>query len=653
MKKEIFNMTKNMMLKGFMVMVTFAITLTSFTACTEDEVTGEDHAYVEGVTLPAETARNVSADGGRISVAFTTKAGFNITYDNKDMIKSVKVANLSEASKGGNHSVSIEVNPNTSESDRSATIYITVDGFVRTELIKIKQSSKAQDMDNITTWLDERLKTEYYWLDEYNDKWATFDFKVERKNSTGYNAMLAKNLGKMTTNMADGGIESDGSRYIYSNVSLVSTDDMTSSTRSSESAVYGYGFDIMPALILLSEENGVRLFAFSVNHVYAQSPAAASGLRRSDLITKVNNTDIIERNVNEVYTQLMLQQDASITLEKMDFNTEELATITLSRAEYEPNPVAYSAILEPKESINPSGKKIGYLSYLSFDYNFDTELIDAMKNLADKGAEEFVLDLRSNGGGAVPSAVILTSMILDESYVGQVCAKLVRNPKNKYGNDVLPIQKYADSSSSVDLPNLNMQRVFVLVSDFTASASEMVITALEGLDIDVVTIGLTTEGKNCGMDVLSKTIGKYECTFAPITFLNFNAKDFNDYADGLTPDVDFEKYIDDATVSHLKDHLQWYPLPRAPWGNTDYDIALAEAVKRINDDTLFKPKQDNTGEGDQEGGDESGDETTTRSVRRALKKSDIQLNDELVSWKRKGLYLTEQGRLNFEQANQE
>lgn len=649
MEKRRFDFIKNMMLRSVIAMVAILVAAFSFTACTEDEVTGEDHAYVEGVTLPAETVREVSAEGGRISVAFTTKAGFNVTYDNKDMVKSLKIGNIANASKAGNHSVTIELNANTSDSDRSATIYITVEGYVRTELIKIKQTSKAQDMDNITTWLDERLSKEYYWLDEYNEKWASFDFKVEHKNSSGYNAMLAKNLGKMTTNIADGGIEDDGLRYIYSYMDMYSTDDMVASTRSSETAVYGYGFDIIPIILILSEENGVRLFAFSVDHVYGKSSAAVSGLRRSDLICKVNNTDITDRNLNELYAKLVLATDASVTLEKMDYRTKEKATITLNRAEYEPNPVAYSAILPANETLNPSGKKIGYLAYLSFDGAFDAELIDAMKNLADGGAEEFILDLRNNGGGSVPTAVRLTSMIIDESYVGQTCAKLVRNPKNIYGNDVLPIQKYVDTNNNTDLPNLNVQRVYVIVSDFTASASEMVITALEGLDVEVVTIGVTTEGKNCGMDVTRKTIGKYVCEFAPITFLNFNAKDFNDYADGLTPDVDFEQLMNDASLAHLKDHLRMFPIPLAPWGNMEYDIALIEAIRQINGDTLMKPKQ----EGGDEGGDDSGDDTTTRSARSASIKVGKRLNDDIVSWKRKSAYITEQDRALLQVAQQE
>lgn len=649
MEKRVFNFIKNMLLSSIVMAAVMCCAL-SFTACTEDDITGEEHEYVEGVTLPANTSREVRAEGGRLTVSFTTKAGYTISYDNKDMIKSATPTNISEATKAGNHSIKIEINPNTAESDRSATIYITVEGYVRTELIEIKQTSKAQDMDNITTWLDEILRTEYYWLDEYNEKWATFNFKVEQKTSAGYNNMLYRNLGGMTTNIADGGVLANDTRYIYTYMSMASADEGAASTRSSESAELGYGFDVLPILIGVSEENGVRLYGISVNHVYPNSPAATSGLRRSDIITKVNNTDLTYDVVEDIYNnKLVPQMDPSITLEKMDMKTKERATITLQRAEYEPNPVAYSGILEPSKEINPSGKKIGYLAYMSFNSDFDTELIDAMKNLANKGAEEFILDLRSNSGGAVVSAYKLASMMIDESYVGQPLAKLVRNPKNKYGNSVAPIVKYDESNN--DLPNLNMQRVYVLVSEFTASASEMIITGLDGLDVEVITIGYTTEGKNCGMDVHPKTIGKYECTFAPITFLNFNAKDFNDYADGLTPTIDFEKYLKNESVAHLKSHIQWYPLPLAPWGNTTNDIAIVEAIKNINGDTLFKPQESEGDEGDNENSE--GDESeATRSTERYTLKADKHLINNHHSWKRQGAYITDQDRATLQTEKQ-
>lgn len=631
------------------------VMLISFSACTEDTVTEQDRENTEGVILPAETKRELSAEKARLSIAFTTEAGYTLSYDNKDMIKSITPLQGSEA---GSHIATVEVNPNSSESNRSAIIYITVDGFARTTLVELNQKSKAQDMDEIAMYLDERLKTEYYWLDEYNAKWATFDFKVDRKTSTEYNNMLERNLLKMTTNLADGGTESDGSRYLYTNAMVIPLSDMEDTTRSDEDqpTEEGYGFDITPILLIISEENGVRLFAFSVQHVYNSSPAASSGLRRSDLITKVNNTDITDNNVNEIYAKLLMQNDPSITLEKMDFGTEKYATITISRGEYVASPVAYYTILPEHERFNKEGKKIGYLSFLSFDYTYDQMLVDALQDLVSQGAEEFILDLRYNGGGAVDTAAILTSMILDESYVGQICAKLVRNPKNPRKSEEILIQKYISDEKNVDLPNLNINRVYVLVSSFTASASEMVITGLEGLDFEVITIGERTEGKNCGMDVIAKNIGAYYCEFAPITFLCCNAKDFNDYADGLVPDIDFDDYRGKAEYERLKTQLELYPIPIGAWGNMDYDLALTEAVSNIHGSTLLTPdtgEGESEGEGEGEGGQGGDDQTTTRSTSKFQIIKGKKMTDNIKDWKQRGMFkIIEQESLNNEETQE-
>ena len=66
---------------------------------------------------------------------------------------------------------------------------------------------------------------------------------------------------------------------------------------------------------------------------------------------------------------------------------------TLTAAEYEENPVAYSAVLtfdeETAAQVNPDGsKKIGHLVYLSFENAFDQELITAIEELAAEGITE-------------------------------------------------------------------------------------------------------------------------------------------------------------------------------------------------------------------------------------------------------------------------
>ena len=81
------------------------------------------------------------------------------------------------------------------------------------------------------------------------------------------------------------------------------------------------------------------------------------------------------------------------------------------------------------------------------------------------------------------------------------------------------------------LPSLDLPRVFVLTGRGTCSASESVINALRGVDVEVIQIGGTTCGKpygfypadNCGT------------TYFSIQFRGNNDKGFGDYADGFSP----------------------------------------------------------------------------------------------------------------------
>lgn len=94
-----------------------------------------------------------------------------------------------------------------------------------------------------------------------------------------------------------------------------------------------------------------------------------------------------------------------------------------------------------------------------------------------------------------------------------------------------PIQKFAYSqydnlSTSLSAGGLNLQKVYCLVTDDSASASELVINALRGIDIEVILIGTTTHGKNVGMEGVELTAGTDKYLFFPITFQAYNAKGF-------------------------------------------------------------------------------------------------------------------------------
>lgn len=289
--------------------------------------------------------------------------------------------------------------------------------------------------------------------------------------------------------------------------------------------------------------------------------------------------DITQSNMNDLWMNLNYGGYSQVKLRKINWwagsSDEENATVDvdLTAGGYFASPVAYHGVLEMPEAIADKPNKIGYLSYMSFDSAYDDSLAAAMADLKAAGVTDLILDLRSNGGGSVNSSIKLASMILDASYAGKTYAKLKRNPLNTYGDDECLLTEQAT--------NLGIKHLYIIATGSTASASEMVIAGLRGLDVPVTVVGSRTEGKNCGMDVMTATIDRYDYEFAPITFLNFNAKDFNDYADGFEADVDVVEYFaDDANQSHVN-NSKMFPMPLAPWGKATYDIALYEAMMRI------------------------------------------------------------------------
>jgi C-terminal processing protease CtpA/Prc len=105
-------------------------------------------------------------------------------------------------------------------------------------------------------------------------------------------------------------------------------------------------------------------------------------------------------------------------------------------------------------------------------------------------------------------------------------------------------QKQVKLLQSLAESNVNMSRVYFIVSDESASASEMVIVGMRGLDVDATVVGLTTEGKNVGMEVITKYIDGYNYEFSPVTFQIFNAKNESNYSAGIRADYEVDEWED-------------------------------------------------------------------------------------------------------------
>ena len=569
------------------LMVAMVISMAAVAGCSEDPTNGGD--YTNGVQLPEESSKKCGPNQSLIKFNIKTSAGYKLEVDNSDMLI---VRMNSAADKGGSFSVEMEVTQNKTGAERKGNLFITVNGYSRTKVMEITQTAGATD--EVVKWVDQRLQDEYYWLDEYKEKLNTFDYTL------AYDKFLSTSLLSMTTNMEDGYVV-EGTRYLYSYIT------QESATRADDDRMKN-SFGILIAGRYFGGSNNTAIFV--VEHVYPGSPAANAGLKRGDTITKVDNATIPaptdNAGIQQFYTlrSKLESGTGSITIEGETYDKQTQKDIvyrkSLTAADYLPSPVAHYTVLEFDEAvakvINPDGKKIGYLSYLGFESEYDAELIEAMEYLAAKGITDLILDLRVNGGGSVNTSTMLGSMLLSEEYVGKTYATLKRNPKNKlvpaeYLNDDCLITKNGlGDFEDKELPNLNLPELWVITSNSTASASEMVIKGLEGLDVPVHIVGKTTNGKNCGMDVMEKTFGSYIYTYAPITFMNFNAKGDNDYADGIKPQVNLDDYYNESNIQSSYQTYQCYvfPMPMNEWAELNITINEDGTMNFSGDFILFE-----------------------------------------------------------------
>ncbi len=279
------------------------------------------------------------------------------------------------------------------------------------------------------------------------------------------------------------------------------------------------------------ENNTNDVVAF-VEYVEPGSPAEVAGLKRGDMIVKYNGEYLTKQNINEFY----YAESVSVGLgEYVDGIITDLSpSVNLTAEQIQVNPILVNTVFEY------NGNKVGYLAYTSFISDYDDDLEAVFANFKSEGITDLILDLRYNGGGSVTTAKLMAGMIGPSTLAGDL---FIRSTYNEIFTEAILEQYAADSDWFIDNfetyeNNLNLNRLYVLTTSGTASASEMVMYALMPY-MEVIQIGKQTHGKYYASVTLEDD-ADLNWAIQPIILRAENKTNSIDYSQGLKPDYELQ-----------------------------------------------------------------------------------------------------------------
>lgn len=577
---------------SFYSVVLLALCLVAFSNCSDGDDGGEVGGADNGITaIASATEMTVSLYGETVEISFTAAGKWSPSLQYSAGADWASITNTSGNATAGKGGLKVKVDKNESGKERVLTVAVQVEGYkVPVTVCTITQgagSGTAVDLA-LNEYMDKYLKEHYLFNEEYN----TLDIDYA---SVSYENFLPTYLLPMKTNMEDGGTyrafsANAGKRYIYSYIMETGSSRTRANTRAT--SVVGSGLGTFFSSYMPDRTT----IGLSIGYVYLESPAAKAGLRRGDVIVSIDGVTLNKNNYQQYMSTLFYAgggETFKIGYRRKIFDEKQGGydlvdgATTLTTGSYKNSPILNSMFIKDKKE---NKFNIGYLVYLSFDLNFEEDLKYVIQQFKAEGITDLILDLRFNNGGSVELARYLAASIAGTSHRSDVFMKMQRNS----GAD--EYIRFGDGD------DLNLNSVRIICSEETASASELIINGLRGIDFPVKLFGSRTEGKNVGMEVQEYKYGNKYYEFAPITFRSFNAKDWGDYASGMDPDVmlnnqnsDYEDDIDNVFPYAFGDWDNFdfnYPLYWALCDVQGVDPTTGEPVKRSGRSGMTRSQQD-------------------------------------------------------------
>ena len=209
----------------------------------------------------------------------------------------------------------------------------------------------------------------------------------------------------------------------------------------------------------------------TVFNVFEESPAYQKGVRRGDVIAKIEGEETKGWTSDQAVGRLRGPKGTAVAVSLRRTGFDKPIDLQVQRDEIHIPTVPAAFMLDAST---------GYIRLQDFGENTDQELGRALRTLSTKGMRKLVFDLRTNPGGALDQAIRVANRFLPRGDLIVYTRGRVQNSDQDY--------RATEHSEYLTLP------MITLVNRSSASASEIVAGALQDHDRSLI-VGETTFGK--------------------------------------------------------------------------------------------------------------------------------------------------------------
>ncbi|MEQ9305456.1 MAG: S41 family peptidase, partial [Marinoscillum sp.] len=363
-------------------------------------------------------------------------------------------------------------------------------------------------LDKINNWIYGQMDIYYFWTDELPDKPET---NIEP--ASFYDQLL---------------YSEDRFSFIY--------DDYEELINLLNGVSLESGFEFK----LYLEDSESENIIMQLSYIKPNSPATDLGLKRGDIIYKINDVQLNTSNYQSLLGDMNSSYSATYRRYNLDDEEfEEKGSVSVSPIKYSENPFLLDTIYQIE------GKKIGYLIYTFFspggsESTYDNQMDEIFQRFKSSGVQDLILDLRFNSGGSETSVKNLTSLMVKGATSSDIVFKKTYNDRvqesilndKDLGSDFLNV-RFTEKTQNIG-NQLSTGTVYMITSSRSASASEVTINSLKPY-MEVFLVGDTTVGKDVGSITLTdENNAENNWAIQPIVVKLVN-KNNEDYPEGFIP----------------------------------------------------------------------------------------------------------------------